>query len=172
MSNFGYRTLGFGSFANRAVGDNITWATTVSGTNYSSKSQVYEMGYDTSDPINSSSHGSIADATVDGMVGSAGGGVVSVIRVVWINWNTGSYRLWVKFEEGGSSSTEQTGWTSITINGNTFLRSSASWSPSATSVGYNSAWDNNYAFMWSTSSGANPFGTTSNVTVNISMSNA
>jgi hypothetical protein len=168
MSNFGYRVLGFGGHTVAAAGDNITWSTTVSGTNYSSKAAVYEMGYDTSDQINSSSHGSIADATVDGMVGSVGGGVVSVIRVVWINWNSGGYRFWLKFEEGGSSSTEQTGWTSVTINSVTFLRSGASWNgvPSP----YNSDWNNNYSFNWS--SGANPFGTTSNTTVDISMSNA
>ena len=170
MSNFGYRNLGFGSFANRAVGDNITWSTTVSGTNIASKTAVYSMGYDTNDPILSSSHGSIADSTVDGMVGTAGGGVVSVIRVIWINWNTNPYRFWLKFEEDGSSSTKQLGWTSVTINGVTFLRSAASWNNIPTN--YSSAWNNNYAFNWATSSSGNPFGTTSNTTVDISMSNA
>jgi hypothetical protein len=169
---FGYRVLGFGGHTVAAAGDNITWATTVSGTNIASKTAVYSMGYDPDDPILGSSHGSIADATVDGMVGSASGGAVSVIKVVWINWNTTTYRLWVKFEEGGSSSTEQTGWTSITINGNTFLRSAASFNPSASSVTYNSAWNSNYSFTWATSSSGNPFGTTSNTTVDISMSNA
>jgi len=173
MSNFGYRVLGFGGHTVAAAGDNITWATTVSGTNMTSKTAVYSMGYDTDDLILDSAHGSIGDSTVDGMVGTAGGGAVSILKVIWINWNTASYRLWVRMREAGASDdTQQLGWTSITINGNTFLRSAASFNPAATSVGYSSAWNDNYEFMWETSSGENPYGTTSNTTVNISMSNA
>jgi len=164
---FGYRMLGFGGHTVAAAGDNITWATDVNGTNYTSKSNVYSMGYDTADAITDASHGSIDDATIDGMVGTAAGGAVSMIRCIWVNWNGGNENVFVKFEEGGSSTTEQTGWTSVTINSVTFLRGDASFNTKPT--GFNASYDNEYSFTWTT--GSNPFGTTSNTTVSISMSN-
>tara|TARA_R110002020_G_scaffold132624_2_gene296110 strand:+ start:588 stop:1082 length:495 start_codon:yes stop_codon:yes gene_type:complete len=161
---FGYRNLGFGSHPNRTVVDNITWSATVSATNYNSKAAVYNMGYDTSDPLTSASHGSIDDATVDGMV-SVGGGTVSIIRITWWDDAVKANAVRIKLiPTGGSAGTEETNWVSITINGVKFLKADRQWNIQGAGGSVNQ-----YEHVWNTNS--NPFGTTSSGDFTVSMSN-
>jgi len=166
---FGYRVLGFGGHTVAAAGDNITWATTISSVTYSDKVAVDATGFDTNTPINGASYGSVGDSTIDGMNGNSGG-VVSITACNWLNWNNAKKTFGIKLREAGASdSTEQTGWTSITVNGVTFAKADASFN-SNRSQGSHSDYANEYEFSWS--AGSNPFGTTGSTTVDVSMSNA
>ena len=167
---FGYRVLGFGGHPRAAEeeeeSDSITWGVvSMSGTNVETKTGCHNMGYDTSDPGTSVAHGSIADDTVDGMVSVSGGGTVSIIRIVWQQdtLRTNSVRIKL-IPTGGSAGTEETDWIAIYINGNGYSRANANFNQSGTG-----SYTNEYEHVWNTDS--NPFGTTSNTTVDVSMSN-
>ena len=162
-SSFGYRVLGFGTVL--AEGD---WAPTISAVNHTDKSQTFAMGFDTSSPTSGSSFGSISDSTINGMTGSGGGGEVSLIRATWLNWDGNPQTFGIKFSEAGAAaSTQQTGWTSITINSVTFERSearsfNANRGLKADGTGGTNAptseYNNQYEYSWYAT---NPFGTTS-----------
>ncbi len=176
MSNFGYRTLGFGSFANRGSAVPITWATTVTSATHNDKIAFYWTGFDTSTPGTSTAVGSVADNTIDGMVGSNSGGTVTIISCVWTNFNNhpSGYFFGITLTESGSANPGQTGWTSFTCNGTTFNKTDAQFNVTRVPSAYQpqTTYDNLYAYTWATSSGGNPFGTTSGTTVDVSMSNA
>ena len=154
---FGYRSLGFGSFANRDSAPSITYSATLTAATIEDKSAVFNTGFDTSTVQQGAALGSLSDVTVDGMVGSAGGGVVSITRIDWMNHNNSKYTFGVRFIEGGSATTEQTGWTSITVNSVTYNRADASFNSNRSSTG-GSSYNNQYDFSWVSS---NPFGATS-----------
>ena len=67
---FGYRSLGFGSFPNRAAAA-ITYSATLTAATIEDKSAVFNTGFDTSTVQQGAALGSLSDVTVDGMVGSA-----------------------------------------------------------------------------------------------------
>jgi hypothetical protein len=161
---FGYRVLGFGSHPSRGAVDSITWSASVDATNVETKAGCFNMGYDTDDPGSGGTHGSIDDATVDGMV-SVGGGTVTIIRIIWQQdtLRTNSVRIKL-IPTGGSAGTQETGWESVTINGTTYTRATSNFNQSGTG-----SYTNEYEHVWNTDS--NPFGTTSNTTVDVSMSN-
>ena len=153
---FGNRVLGFGSFPSRGIP--ITYSATLTAATIEDKSSVFNTGFDTSTVQQSATLGSLSDVTVDGMVGTAGGGEVTITRIDWMDHNNQKKTFGVRFTEGGSATTQQTGWTSITVNSVTFLRAEASFNDNRSSTGA-SNYVNNYNFSWTQNT--NPFGATS-----------
>ena len=106
MSNFGYRTLGFGSFPNRAAASGPLvfpgWSATVTmGTN-NTKSDHYTYGFDTSTIHNNNSIGSITDNTLDDYQFIAADGTTyedaTVTRVSWHYVNGSTSDTGVRFK--------------------------------------------------------------------------
>jgi len=162
---FGYRVLGFGSHPSRGVVDSITWATSMDATFFEGKPSQYQYGYDTHDGIQDSAHGSIDDATVDGMV-AVGDGTVTILKIIYVHDTIRSNSVRIKLiKTGAEDSTQQTGWESITINGTTYTQATSSFNQVGTG-GYT----NEYEHIWYTTS-TNPFGTTSSASFDVSMSN-
>lgn len=130
MSNFGYRTLGFGSFPNRAAAVNgaFTWSTTLTLGSTNNKSDIYEYGYSTSTMHNSASIGSLSDNTIDDMWDSADGSsqAVTLTNLTWLvdDVLSSSYTIStirVKFSPTDQhSGTNGVTWDSVTINGTKF----------------------------------------------------
>ena len=166
MYGFGYRILGLGgSFPSRGVP--ITYTATLTAATIEDKSAVFNTGFDTSTIQQSATLGSLSDTTVDGMIGSAGGGEVSITRIDFMNHNNQKFTFAVRFVEGGSASTQQTGWTSITVNSVTYNRVDASFNANRSSTG-GTNYNDNFNFSWEDGRG-NPFGATSG-TFAVSMS--
>jgi hypothetical protein len=177
---FGYRVLGFGGFTGAASeGD---WSPTITATNFTEKTATFSMGFDTDTYNSGSSFGSIDDATINGMVGSGGGGVVSLIRCNWLNWDGNPKTFGIKFSEAGAAeSTQQTNWSSITITdaGGTSTQFNRADARTFNAARYiksdgnngtgapNTKWNNQYEYSWYATT--NPFGTTSNTTVTLSI---
>ena len=175
MSNFGYRVLGFGGFTGAT--SEGAWTPVLSGVNHTDKMQTVSYGFDTSSYTSGSAFGSISDATINGMVGSGGGGVVSVIRMNYLSWDGNPKTFGVKFSEAGASaSTQQNNWVSITVNGVTFAKADARTFNSPRYIrtdgsnGTNapkSQFQNQYEYSWYVSS--SPFGTTSSANFDVSI---
>ena len=183
---FGYRSHVM-SFPNLS----LDWAPTVTPGLRTEKQNTYSHGFDTSAYIGGSSYGSIDDATINGMVGSAGGGEVSLIRANYLSWDGGGpayagnpTTFGIKFSEAGAAaSTNQTGWTSITVtdNGGTatqFNRADARTfgaprytkqdGTMPTGAPHNH-YNDQYEYSWYVTAGDNPFGGFANATCTLSI---